>query len=190
MRFFISSKKFFSECPSRFWKPFGFVLVLFLSLVCLPSESRAEIDLNAFPERGYLAPEFTLMDLEGKRHSLSDYKGKVVLLNVWATWCYPCLVEMPAMESLNKKLNGDEFIMLAVSIDNSGPKPVEKFIRENKFTFKILLSPDGVFQNLYRTISIPMTFIIDKSGIIVSRVMGARMWDSPEAIKVLEDLMK
>lgn len=168
----------------------GLAAAMFFFTLLFPAMAKAGVDLNAYPDRGYAAPEFTLRDLNGKEHSLSQYKGKVVLLNVWATWCYPCIAELPSLESLSKKLNGDKFSVLAVSIDQISPKAVKQFAEKNNISFSVLLSPDGFFQNLYLTNSIPTTFIIDKSGAIVSRVPGAREWDSPEAVEALKELVK
>lgn len=189
MTFFISKTGFFPEYRSQFGKSFCLSIVVLLCLTFLPLVSHAEVNRSAFPDRGYPAPEFTLYDLDGKRHSLSEYKGRVVLLNAWATWCYPCLIEMPGLELLYKKFKKEKFAVLAISIDTTGPRPVKRYIEENNYTFPVLLSPNGVFQNLYRTISIPATFVIDKSGVIVSRIMGARQWDSPEAMKTFESLI-
>lgn len=181
----VSSDDFFVS----WWLRVSFVLSLFLLLFFSPLPARGEVNLNAYPDRGYPAPEFSLSDLNGKKHALSDYKGKVVLVNVWATWCMPCLVEMPAMESLYGKLKGEKFAMLAVSVDEGGPKAVRKFVEQAKLSFPVLLSPDGSFLGLYMTRSIPTTFIIDKTGTIVSRIPGAREWDSQEAITALQELM-
>lgn len=162
-------------------------LIFFLFL--FPVVPEAGVDLNAYPDRGYAAPEFTLRDLNGKEHSLSDYRGKVILLNVWATWCFPCLAELPSLESLNKKMGTEKFALLTVSIDQMSPKAVKKFVEKSDISFPVLLSSDGFFQNLYQTRAIPTTFIIDKAGIIVSRVPGAREWDSEEAVEALKELM-
>jgi peroxiredoxin len=162
--------------------------LIFFSFL-FPVIPEAGVDLNAYPDRGYSAPEFNLRDLNGKEHSLSDYRGKVVLLNVWATWCFPCLAELPSLESLNKKMEGQNFALLTVSIDHISPKALKQFVKKNAISFPVLHSPDGYFQNLYRTNSIPTTFIIDKTGAIVSRVPGAREWDSGEAVEALKELM-
>ncbi len=164
------------------------VFLLFF-LLLIPTSLRAEVNLNAYPDRGFPAPDFTLYDVEGRKHTLSDYKGKVVLLNVWATWCYPCIVEMPAMEALYRKLKDEDFAVLAVSIDKTDPKAINDYIQKNQFSFSVLLSPDGLIQSLYQTRSIPATFIIDKSGMIVSRIPGAREWNSPEAIQAFQRLI-
>jgi len=147
------------------------------------------VNRNGYPDAGYTAPEFTLRDLQGKRHTLSDYRGKVVVLNVWATWCYPCRMEMPSMEALHQKLKDENFVLLAVSIDRSGPDNVRRFVEKNRLTFPILLSPDGSFQNRFIIQSIPTTFVIDKKGRIVSRLPGAREWSSPKTLESMEKLI-
>jgi len=118
--------------------------------------------------------------------SLSDYKGKVVFLNIWATWCPPCREEMPSMEKLYQKLKGEDFEILAVSIDVLGARAVAPFMKEYKLSFPALLDPEGTVQRLYGTTAIPESFIIAKDGVIVSKVTGAKDWASPDTIRFYE----
>ena len=139
---------------------------------------------------GLPAPNFTLPGLDGKMVSLTDYKGKVVFLNIWATWCLPCREEMPSMEKLYNELKGEEFEILAVSIDALGAKVVAPFMKEHRLSFPALLDPEGTIRRLYWTTGIPESYIIDKSGIIVKKIIGARDWTSPESVRFFRDLIQ
>ncbi len=134
------------------------------------------------------APDFTLSRLNDEMTRLSDYRGKVVFLNIWATWCAPCREEMPAMEKLYQELKEEAFEILAVSIDVSGAKAVAPFMQEYKLSFPALLDPKGIVKRLYSLTGIPETYIIDKNGIIVSKIIGPRDWAGPEAIRFFRSL--
>jgi thiol-disulfide isomerase/thioredoxin len=122
--------------------------------------------------------------------SLSDYRGKVVFLNIWATWCPPCREEMPSMEKLYRELRGEGFEILAVSIDALGAKAVAPFMKEYRLSFPALLDPEGTVQQLYGTTGIPESFIIDKKGIIAEKIIGARNWATPEVIRFFRNLIQ
>ncbi|MEW6116437.1 MAG: TlpA disulfide reductase family protein [Nitrospirota bacterium] len=129
---------------------------------------------------GSPAPAFTLTDISGKKISLSELKGKVVLLNFWATWCGPCKAEMPALNRLYIELKDKGFVILAVSLDTA-EKPVKSFIAEKKLAFPVLMDSDKELSfDLYAVMGLPTTFIIDKKGIIVERILGDREWDAPQ----------
>jgi cytochrome c biogenesis protein CcmG, thiol:disulfide interchange protein DsbE len=126
------------------------------------------------------APGFHATDLRTSRPTtLADYRGKVVLLNVWATWCLPCRVEMPSMERLHRKLAGTDFRILAVSIDQEGADKVMAFAGELGLTFDILHDPSGAIQGIYQTTGVPESFVIARDGAIVKKVIGAAEWDGP-----------
>lgn len=138
---------------------------------------------------GSVAPDFTLPDLKGRMVSLSDYKGKVIFLNFWATWCKPCREEMPSMEVIYNNLNGQNFEILAVSLDKDAGV-AERFTRELGLTFPILHDKRGRIKELYKTTGVPETFIIDQDGIIREKVIGPRDWRDPESTRVILDLLK
>ena len=129
-----------------------------------------------------LAADFTLRDLDGKLHKLSDYRGKVVFLNFWATWCPPCRAEIPSMERLNEVLSSKDFVMLAINTDEE-VKDLEAFVKETPHNFTVLSDADGKIQKLYQVFKFPETFIIDRQGRIVEHIVGARDWSSTEALK-------
>ncbi len=139
---------------------------------------------------GLPAPDFSYPGLDGKMVSLSDYRGKVVFLNIWATWCPPCREEMPSMEKLYRELRGEGFEILAVSIDALGAKAVAPFMKEYRLSFPALLDPKGTIQQLYGTTGIPESFIIDKKGIIAEKIIGARNWATPEVIRFFRNLIQ
>lgn len=139
---------------------------------------------------GKIAPDFSLPNLDGSIVSLSDYKDKVVLLNIWATWCPSCVEEMPSMEKLYQKLNGEGFEILAVSIDASGAEVVRPFMKKHSLSFPALIDPNGTIRSLYLTIGIPESIIIDKEGFIVDKVIGPRDWDSAAIIRYFQDLIR
>jgi peroxiredoxin len=141
------------------------------------------------PFEGYVAPDFTLSDLNGNPTSLSQFKGKIVFLNVWATWCGPCKTEMPSMEKLYQKFKKEDFVMLAISIDRQGKSVVIPFLEEMGLTFPVLLDPNGSIQKLYKIRALPSSLIIDKMGFVDTREAGARDWSSSSMIKLFEELI-
>jgi peroxiredoxin len=129
---------------------------------------------------GAAAQDFGLPTLRGDYVKLSDYRGKVVFLNIWATWCPPCREEMPAMESLYQRLKGRDFEMLAVSIDREGEKVVGPFAAKYGLTFPVLLDPDSKTSRLYGLTGIPESFIVDKSGVVIHKIIGPQDWIKKE----------
>lgn len=168
------------------------LIVVMLGIFVLLQGKDSLFNLSNQPriKTGLPAPDFTFPGLDGKMVSLSDYKGKVVLLNIWATWCPPCVEEMPSMQRLNKELGGEDFKILAVSIDGSGADAVAPFMKKYRLGFPALLNPDGTVQTLYATTGIPESFIIDKEGILVQKVIGAKDWAAPETIRFIRDLIR
>ncbi|MSR35393.1 MAG: TlpA family protein disulfide reductase [Gemmatimonadetes bacterium] len=137
---------------------------------------------------GLPAPGFLVSTLDGQPVTLDSYRGKVVLLNVWATWCAPCREEMPSMQRLYEQMAGKDFEILAVSVDEAvdGKVPKEAlaaFAAELGLTFPMLHSPpespDDI-QRVYQTTGVPESFLIGKDGVIYRRLSGATSWDSPQ----------
>jgi peroxiredoxin len=141
-------------------------------------------------EPGRPAPNFTLPGLDGKMVSLSDYRGYVVLVNIWATWCPPCVYEMPSMERLYQKLKGENFEIVAISIDEMGAEAVAPFMKKNNLSFAALLDPEGTIKSAYQTTGVPESFIIDKQGILVEKIIGPRSWAAPELVRYFRGLLK
>ena len=138
---------------------------------------------------GATAPDFALPGLDGATVRLSEFRGKVVFLNIWATWCAPCREEMPSMEKLYQAMKGQPFEILAVSIDILGAKAVGPFKDELKLSFPVLLDPQGTVGRLYGTTGVPETFIVNQQGIVTAKVIGARNWAAPQAIQTFKNLV-
>jgi peroxiredoxin len=134
---------------------------------------------------GDVAPNFQLYDLNGNLVALSEYRGSIVFLNFWATWCGPCRVEMPAMEALYKTFERKDFEILAISTDQQGLAVTRPFRNELGLTFPILHDTDYRVGLAYGARSLPMTFLIDRRGVIMHRIFGARDWESPEAKQII-----
>ena len=168
------------------------LIVILLGVLILLQGKDAFFDHYRNPriKPGQPAPNFTYPGLNGKMISLSDYRGRVVFLNIWATWCPPCREEMPSMEKLYKGLKGEGFEILAVSIDASGAGAVAPFMKEFRLSFPALLDPEGTIQQRYHTTGIPESFIIDKKGIVVKKVIGATDWATSEVIRFFRGLIQ
>lgn len=137
------------------------------------------------------APDFTLPDTDGNPVKLADLRGKVVLLNFWATWCPPCREEMPSMQSLWEDLAEEAFVMLAVNV---GEDDDEVFAFTNEFPtplgFPILMDKNSALLGDYPVIGLPTSFIIDKQGNMAYKTVGGREWDDPEVREILRELMR
>lgn len=137
-----------------------------------------------------LAPDITVKSINNESLTLSSLKGKVVILNFWATWCPPCREEIPSMMKLNSTMAGKPFQMVAVSIDEGGKKAVEDFFTESHFSLPAYLDSDTSAAKIYGITGVPETFVIDKNGVIVKKVIGPIDWNSSEVLSFLEGFMK
>jgi len=139
---------------------------------------------------GSRAPEFQAIDLgTGRPGHLSDYCGKVILLNIWATYCLPCRDEMPAIQRLYQALAGTDFRLVSVSIDFDDSTVVRKFAQELGLTFDILHDQPGGIQQIYQTRGVPESFVIDRQGVIVKKVIGPVEWDGPVSQLLIRRLL-
>lgn len=142
------------------------------------------------PNIGEPGRDFTYPDLTGREITLSDYFGKkVVLVNIWATWCTECRRELPTVQSLYEKLGGDDFEVLAVSIDAAGAKAIKPFMDELGLKFPALQDTHGSIQLLYGTTGVPETFVIDKQGKVAYVEIGAGDWREPEKLALIQGLI-
>ena len=140
-------------------------------------------------ERPFPAPDFALPDLEGKTRNLASYRGHWVLLNFWATWCPPCLAEMPSMEKLHHEFSDRRFIVVGASSDEAGASAVQPFIDKLGVTFPILLDTDKKMALVYGAQDLPLSFLINPQGQVVAAAKGARDWGSTQAIEVMGELI-
>ena len=168
---------------------------VFLMVAMVGIGSAAAADILPVAERnvvklGEPAPNFQLRDLNGRLVTLSDLRGKVVLLNFWATWCGPCRVEMPAMEQLYQMFQRKDFEILAVSTDAQGVAITRPFQQEHHLTFPILHDADYRVGLTYGARSLPMTFLVDRQGIVRHQIFGARDWGASDAQQLVQMLMK
>jgi len=134
-----------------------------------------------------LPVEIRLRDLNGQPVSLSDYRGKIVFLNFWTTWCYTCRIEMPDMEKLHQKFKNKDFAMVSINLQESVSQ-VKQFFKDFKLTFTALLDSDGEVGAHFMITAIPTTFILDKEGIITGKVMGPREWVGEKSFALFEHL--
>ena len=139
------------------------------------------------PMEGLKAPDFTLPTLDGKEVKLSDYAGKIVFLNIWATWCAPCKEEMPSMQKLFELMRGKDFVMLTMSIDEK-KETVEAFMKENKLTLPVALDQQQKVSPLYRITGVPESYIIDKNGMVMHHLIGPGDWSNPGIVNALSSL--
>ena len=134
-----------------------------------------------------LPVEIELKALNGQPISLSDFRGKIVFLNFWTTWCFDCRIEMPHMEKLHQQFKNKEFEMVAVNLQEPVSQ-VKQFFKDYKLTFTTLLDSDGEVGAHFRITSIPTTFILNKQGIIIGKVTGPRKWEGKKAFALFEHL--
>ena len=148
-----------------------------------------ELDLIK-PNRPQQARDFRVPALDGSRLRLADLKGKVVFLNLWATWCPPCKEEMPAMERLWQRYKDQGLVVIALSMDSAGARVVKPYIEQSKYTYPVGLDPKMEVAQLYGARSVPSTFIIDRSGMLRAIALGPRDWDGKAAFAYFEALLK
>ena len=173
----------------------GLLIIVALTLLILrvqrPSPENPQPKANQFKsQEGYMAPRFSLRNLKGNMEGLDDHLGKVIVVNFWATWCVPCVKEMPSFENLYRRYRSQGLTLLAVSLDKGDSTKVKEFADKHKLSFPILLDTKGVAEKLYPSFSIPFTYVIDKQGRVVARVDGAKNWESFETFEAVEHLLK
>jgi peroxiredoxin len=138
---------------------------------------RPQIDLLRVGSR---APAFHARDVTtGRPVTLEQYRGRVVLLNLWATWCQPCRVEMPSLERLSRRLGSDAFRVVAVSIDDDADAVVAAYARQLGLSFDILHDPSAAIKQAYQATGVPESWVINRDGVIIKKVIGASEWDGP-----------
>ncbi len=140
-----------------------------------------------FKKEREAVPDIAFVDADGKNVSLKDWRGKTVLLNLWATWCAPCREEMPALQRLEKALGSDKFQVVALAVDKAGIDGVRKFFHDNKIDgLKLFADPTARDGTQLKVIGMPTSILIDAQGREIGRLVGPAAWDSPEAKRLIE----
>ena len=173
----------------RAWVGLALALAIVWPAVVSPGDAFRELDLLRLPSPKPAA-EFTMPGLIESPIALRDFRGKVLFLNFWATWCPPCKEEMPSMERLYRRYKDRGFAMLAISIDAGDKAGVAAFVKKYGLTFTIGLDASLEVASRYTVRALPSSFLIDKSGHIVAVALGPRDWDGTAAHGVIEGLLK
>ena len=176
-------------------------LVCLLAALCLGSSqlfaqaSRSpSIDYKAVPKLEEIkdhpaAPDFTLSNPDGKKLTLKNYRGKLVFLNFWATWCEFCRDEMPAMERLYREFKNQGFEILAVNVKDKRSDALA-FVKKLKLSYPIMMDPEGEIGLLYGAFGMPATYLIDEKGMVLARLWGPADWYSPAARNIIKSLLE
>lgn len=141
-----------------------------------------------YPAVNFFAPDFELPTLNGEKLKLADFRGKVVFINFWATWCVTCKLEMASIEKLYQRFKDRDFVALAISVDKDVSK-IRPYLEENNLTFPVLLDSNEAVKNKYKFIGLPATYIVDKNGIILHKAIGPRDWFTKEMIENFNQLV-
>lgn len=158
-----------------------------LAVAATPALARPPMQLLDTP-RELLSPPF--IDAEGRRRTLADFRGRIVLLNVWATWCVPCREEMPTLDALQERLGGPEFHVLPLSIDAGGRDVVRQFYDEIGIrNLQIYLGEGLHVQFAFAVFGFPTTLLINREGREIARRVGPAIWDAPDAIAQFETVI-
>jgi len=169
------------------------LVVVLSALIWTNRESFTPLDV------GSQAPDYHARSLDGDTVALSSFAGEVVVLNVWATWCRPCVIEMPALQRLHEELGDAGLRIVAVSVDapqgviGAFGEPggdVRNFVEEHGLTFTVLHDPSAGIERRYQVNGLPTTYVIDRDGRIRSKVMGARDWDEPPLSDQIRQLVE
>jgi len=172
----------------------GFVAFFLFDAETLAGNDSGELDrlfsgMGVIKSVNALPVEVRLMDLNGRSVRISDYRGKIVFLNFWTTWCFDCRIEMPHMEKLHQRFKDKDFAMVTINLQESAAQ-VKQFFKKFKLTFTALLDSDGEVGAHFKITAIPSTFILNKEGIIIGKVMGPREWGGKRAFALFEHLTK
>ena len=178
------------------WIPYGSVAVVAALVVLFAWFNK---DRLSHVSPGRAAPDFSAYDLGGVERSFDDYQDKVLLVNIWATWCPPCREEMPSMQRLYQEIDDDRFEILAISIDaplgESDPfgrvgGNLEAYGDSLGITFTLLHDPSGRVQQTFQTTGVPESFVIDQNGVVFKKISGSTQWDAPANVDLIRRLLE
>ena len=168
---------------------FRILLSLFILVVSLPSiAQQAGKGLTQLPDRPQ-APDFVLADLDGNQYRLSDYRGQVVIINFWATWCPPCRAEMPSMQRAWQQLEQESILMLGINVGED-EDTIFQFTANYPVEFPLLMDQDSRVINQWPVRGLPTTFVMSPEGKITYRAIGGREWDDPDLLAMVRALMQ
>jgi peroxiredoxin len=168
------------------------LLVIFILLIAFGVISlfmRGGAKDGKIVSQGDRAPEFSLQNLDGRMVSLADFRGKVVMVHFWATWCPPCVEEMPTLEQLYRSLRARDVEILAVSVDEGGAGVVAAFMQRHGLSLPVLLDPGRSIAGRYGTFKFPETYIVDRQGVVTYKAIGPRDWTVPANMTIIRELL-
>ena len=184
-------KRAATRCP----RPAGVLAAVFFVTLCLHAAAPlAKPDYGAVPKLQEMkermpAPDFTLLNPDGKKVSLKDFRGKVVFLNFWATWCESCRDEMPSMQRLYREFGGKDFEIIGVNVKDRRPDAIA-FLKKLGVTYPILFDMQGEVGVLYGAFGMPLSYLIDRKGIVIARLLGPADWYTPGARKLIKTVVE
>jgi peroxiredoxin len=171
----------FSRCLSL-------ILILLVALVFTAEGGEDDLfsKIGIDPIKGdKKVPDFSLRDLNGNKVEMKQFKGKIILVNFWTTWCGPCKEEMPGLELLHQQFKEKNFVLLSISVDFERLERVQEFINKHHYAFPVLLDPQGETLDLFGVKGVPTTFLIDKTGRMIGKATGRRDWKKPEVFSLI-----
>jgi peroxiredoxin len=162
--------------------------LLVLTSACVAAEDAGPFDIT-YPKQRLEAPAIHLPDLNGDAVSLEVSRGKVVMVHFWATFCVPCLEEMPVLESLWQEYGGQGLVIMGIAGDRGKTEVVREFAEKTGVSFPVLHDQDGRIRNQYEVVALPTTYLVGRDGKISGRAIGTRSWDEPGGRAVIEALL-
>ncbi|MEN8205786.1 MAG: TlpA disulfide reductase family protein [Pseudomonadota bacterium] len=174
------------------WLLAGLLVLVFDLSIAVPAgviAGEAESFDFTYPRQRLKAPAFRLPDLNGKIVSLEAYQGRVVLVHFWATFCVPCLEEMPVLESLWQEYGGEGLVILGIAGDRGNTDIVREFAEKTGVSFPVVHDADGRVRKQYEVVALPTTYLVGRDGKISGRAIGTRSWDEPGGRETIEALL-
>jgi peroxiredoxin len=175
----------------RVWQVTTIVAALGLLVVGKAADAREHLleamGMAKVPPKA--APDFTLPSTDGRQVSLQQYRGKVVFLNFWATWCIPCREEMPALERLHQTYQAQDLVIISIDLKESADQ-VKAFLQKHNLSFPSLLDQNGSVFRDYLVVGMPTTYLIGRDGTMLARGVGGRDWTRAEALQLIQELIK
>jgi thiol-disulfide isomerase/thioredoxin len=152
---------------------------------------RSELAAFVLRKEPEALPEIKFLDADGRERTLADWRGKIVLLNLWATWCLPCRKEMPALDRLQATLGSDQFQVVAISVDRTGIAGAKKFLEEtNTANLALYADPTARLASSLRAAGLPATLLIDREGRELGRLLGPAQWDGEAAQRLIQSALR